>query len=106
MTEALWGVATTAPYGHDGRSINLEEVILRHGGEAAPARNAFAALSFGQQSLIKDFLGILILFPPEDTASNLNLPGEIDPADPEFPTRAHGSIRLPTLFTIAALGAE
>ncbi|MGZ8163649.1 MAG: di-heme oxidoredictase family protein, partial [Methylobacter sp.] len=32
MTEPLWGVATTAPYGHDGRSINLEEVILRHGG--------------------------------------------------------------------------
>ena len=38
MTEPLWGVATTAPYGHDGRSINLREVILRHGGEAqAPA---------------------------------------------------------------------
>ena len=34
MTEPLWGVATTAPYGHDGRSINLREVILRHGGEA------------------------------------------------------------------------
>ncbi|MGH9362237.1 MAG: di-heme oxidoredictase family protein, partial [Thermoanaerobaculia bacterium] len=34
VTEPLWGVATTAPYGHDGRSINLNEVILRHGGEA------------------------------------------------------------------------
>jgi CxxC motif-containing protein (DUF1111 family) len=32
MTAPLWGVATTAPYGHDGRSINLHEVILRHGG--------------------------------------------------------------------------
>ncbi len=106
MTEALWGVATTAPYGHDGRSINLEEMILRHGGEAAAARNAFVALSSAQKNLIKDFLGILILFPPEDTASNLNLPGEIDPNDPEFPTRAHGSIRLPTLFQIAELGPE
>lgn len=33
MTEPLWGVGSTAPYGHDGRSINLREVILRHGGE-------------------------------------------------------------------------
>ena len=40
MTMPLWGVGTTAPYGHDGRSINLTEVILRHGGEAQPARDA------------------------------------------------------------------
>jgi CxxC motif-containing protein (DUF1111 family) len=32
MTTPLWGVGSTSPYGHDGRSINLEEVILRHGG--------------------------------------------------------------------------
>jgi hypothetical protein len=44
MTEPLWGVGSTAPYGHDGRSINLREVILRHGGEAKPQRDAFAAL--------------------------------------------------------------
>jgi Di-haem oxidoreductase, putative peroxidase len=34
MTLPLWGVGNTPPYGHDGRSINLREVILRHGGEA------------------------------------------------------------------------
>ena len=45
MTTPLWGVGTTAPYGHDGRSINLAEVILRHGGEAQAARDAFAALA-------------------------------------------------------------
>src|SRR5262249_35119028 len=28
LTMPLWGVGTTAPYGHDGRSINLMEVIL------------------------------------------------------------------------------
>ena len=42
MTTPLWGVGSTAPYGHDGRSITLEEVILRHGGEAQAARDAFA----------------------------------------------------------------
>lgn len=106
MTEALWGVATTAPYGHDGRSVNLQEIILRHGGEASLQRSRYIELSAAQQNLIKEFLGVLILFPPEDTASNLNVPGDINPADPEFPTRAHGFIRLPTLFTIPELGAE
>jgi hypothetical protein len=106
MTEALWGVGTTAPYGHDGRSINLQEMILRHGGEATAQRNRYTELSASQQNLIKEFLNVLILFPPEDTASNLNVAGDINPADPEFPTRAHGNIRLPTLFTIAQLGAE
>ena len=38
MTEPLWGVGTSPPYGHDGRSINLREVILRHGGEAGIAQ--------------------------------------------------------------------
>ena len=102
ITEALWGVGSTSPYGHDGRSINLNEIILRHGGEALTQRNAYVALSAAQKNLVQEFLNTLILFPPEDTASNLNLPGEINPADPEFPTRAHGNIRLPTLFTIAA----
>ena len=44
MTEPLWGVGTTPPYGHDGRSISLTDVILRHGGEGRDARDAFAAL--------------------------------------------------------------
>jgi hypothetical protein len=95
MTEPLWGVGSSAPYGHDGRSINLMEVILRHGGEAASARNNFARLSTGSQNAIITFLNELVLFPPDDTASNL------DPGDrnaPDFPQRGHGSIRLPELF--------
>jgi len=42
MTLPLWGVGNTPPYGHDGRSINLREVILRHGGEAQAPQEAFA----------------------------------------------------------------
>jgi hypothetical protein len=34
MTTPLWGVGSTSPSGHDGRSISLTEVILRHDGEA------------------------------------------------------------------------
>jgi mono/diheme cytochrome c family protein len=95
MTEPLWGVASTAPYGHDGRSVNLREVILRHGGEAQASRDAFAALPDSPQLQLLDFLGSLVLFPPPDTASNLD-PG--NPAAPNFPQSGHGSISLTPLF--------
>jgi Di-haem oxidoreductase, putative peroxidase len=72
MTTPLWGVGSTSPYGHDGRSINLEEVILRHGGEARAARDAFAQLPDGEQDAVFRFLESLVLFPPDDTASNLH----------------------------------
>ena len=42
LTTPLWGVGNTGPYGHDGRSMNLTDVILRHGGEAQPPRDQFA----------------------------------------------------------------
>ena len=95
ITTPLWGVGTTAPYGHDGRSINLTEVILRHGGEAQRTRDAFAGLSDVQQGHVLDFLNSLVLFPPDDTASNLN-PGDRTTAN--FPQYGHGNIRLPALF--------
>jgi Di-haem oxidoreductase, putative peroxidase len=104
MTEPLWGVATTAPYGHDGRSINLTEVILRHGGEAAASEQAFAALDEREQRHIVDFLSTLVLFPPDDTASTLNpgKPGTFTPQDPS----EHGGISLSVLFQISSEGPE
>jgi hypothetical protein len=95
LTTALWGVGSTPPYGHDGRSMTLTDVILRHGGEAQGARDAFAELSRKEQGLVIAFLNSLILFPPDDTASNLD-PG--DPSTPGFPQFGHGSIRLGVLF--------
>jgi hypothetical protein len=95
LTTALWGVATTGPYGHDGRSVNLTEAILRHGGEAQAARDAFAALPPGSRGELLAFLNSLVLFPPDDTASNLD-PG--DPSEPGFPQFGHGSIKLSVLF--------
>jgi hypothetical protein len=95
LTTPLWGVGTTAPYGHDGRSINLAEVILRHGGEAQAARDAFARLPAERRSAIIDFLNSLVLFPPDDTASTLD-PG--NRGAPGFPQFGHGSIKLSALF--------
>ena len=104
VTEPLWGVGTTAPYGHDGRSINLEEVILRHGGEAAEVRDRFAGLSDSDRRAVLAFLGSLVLFPPDDTASNLN-PGNPLTTDPQDPAE-HVSINLGALFQIPGEGAE
>ena len=95
LTTPLWGVGSTAPYGHDGRSINLMEVILRHGAEAQAARNAFAALSLDQQERLLALLNSLVIFPPDDTASTLD-PG--NPSTFNFPQFGHGSIKLTVLF--------
>ena len=95
ITRPLWGVGSTAPYGHDGRSINLNAVILRHGGEAQAARDAFAALKPNDSAALISFLNSLVLFPPDDTASTLD-PG--DPTQPNFPQFGHGSIKLTILF--------
>ena len=95
LTTPLWGVGTTAPYGHDGRSINLKEVILRHGGEARAAREAFTALSTANQAKVLEFLNSLVIFPPDDTASNLD-PG--NRATDGFPQFGHGSVKLTVLF--------
>ncbi len=95
VTRPLWGVGSTAPYGHDGRSMTLNDVILRHGGEAQTSRDAYAELRSIDHFALQEFLNSLILFPPDDTASNL------DPADPtnaNFPQFGHGSIKLTALF--------
>jgi cytochrome c peroxidase len=104
MTAPLWGVGSKAPYGHDGRSISLEDVILRHGGEAQASKQTFVTLGEDNQRKVLEFLGTLVLFPPDDTASNLN-PGHPGSEDPQNPAD-HGSIALSALFRIASEGGE
>jgi hypothetical protein len=101
MTEPLWGVGDTPPYGHDGRSGNLDDVIRRHGGEAQNARNLYVALPSISQNWILAFLRSLVLFGPDDTASNLR---PTAPSTAGYPQIGHGSIALGALFTTP--GAE
>jgi hypothetical protein len=63
---------------------------MRHGGEAEAARRAFAKLSAEQQSRVIAFLNSLVIFPPDDTASNLD-PGNRNAFN--FPQFGHGSIK-------------
>ncbi|MET0621362.1 MAG: di-heme oxidoredictase family protein [Pyrinomonadaceae bacterium] len=115
LTMALHGVGTTAPYGHDGRSSTLVDVILRHGGEAKDEAQKFADQPREVQNQVVAFLHSLVLFPPDDTPSTLQ---GIDPNcvgltktrdnlchDPlvntshfVYPQCGHGSIKLGVLF--------
>jgi mono/diheme cytochrome c family protein len=56
LTRPLWGLADTAPYLHDGRAPTIEDAILAHGGEAGPARDAFAMLGEGERAALRVFL--------------------------------------------------
>ena len=52
-TPPLWGVASSAPYLHDGRAVTLHDAIVLHGGQATASADQFRKLMpAGQQSLI------------------------------------------------------
>ncbi len=55
-TPPLWGVASTAPYLHDGRAETLAEAIALHDGEALAVRNAYTALSPAERDALIRFL--------------------------------------------------
>ncbi|HEX2658551.1 MAG TPA: di-heme oxidoredictase family protein [Polyangia bacterium] len=99
LTTPLWGVGTSAPYGHDGRSPSLTDVILRHGGEAQAARDRFNCAGTTVQRNVLLYLATLILFPPDDTASTLQ---PITPTATGYPQFGHGALRLSTLFNSPA----
>jgi CxxC motif-containing protein (DUF1111 family) len=55
-TPALWGLRLRRPLLHDGTAATVEDAIGRHGGEAAPARSRFLALSLEQRDALLAFL--------------------------------------------------
>jgi hypothetical protein len=64
-TPPLWGVGSTAPYGHDGANLTLDEVIRRHGGEALQSKRNYVALSATEQRHVTEFLESLVLYSTE-----------------------------------------
>jgi CxxC motif-containing protein (DUF1111 family) len=58
-TAPLWGVSARRTFLHDGRSTRLDDAILRHDGQAKPARDAFATLSQADQQRVLKFLASL-----------------------------------------------
>ena len=61
MTSELWGIASTAPYGHRGDQLTLNEIIRVHGGEGRAARDAYLALTEAERSSLIAYLKTLVI---------------------------------------------
>lgn len=55
-TPALWGLADSAPYLHDGRAISVDAAILAHSGEAKESARRYVHLTDLQRSELMGFL--------------------------------------------------
>jgi di-heme oxidoreductase (putative peroxidase) len=77
-TTPLWGVGHTAPYGHDGASLDLDSVIRRHGGEALPTRVAYAKLAAAERQQILAFLNSLILYQTDQLPCDIDGDGVVE----------------------------
>jgi CxxC motif-containing protein (DUF1111 family) len=58
-TAPLWGLSRRDRFMHDGGSNTIEEAILRHGGDALPARKKFEGLPQSERDALLAFLGSL-----------------------------------------------
>jgi hypothetical protein len=76
-TAPLWGVGSTAPYGHDGASLDLDDVIRRHGGEAAREAERYAKLSEEDRAALLEFLRGLVLYSVDDLPCDIDGDGKI-----------------------------
>ncbi len=56
QTPALWGVADSAPYFHDGGSPTLRRAVERHKGQAVSSLHRFQSLSTDDQQCLIQFL--------------------------------------------------
>ena len=61
MTAELWGIASTAPYGHRGDMTTLDEVILAHGGAGRESREAYLQLDEMARLDVIAFLKTLVI---------------------------------------------
>ncbi|WP_425100865.1 di-heme oxidoredictase family protein [Tropicibacter sp. S64] len=76
-TPPLWGVGSSAPYGHDGRSPTLDHVIRRHGGEAEGMAAAYVGLAEQDRADILAFLNSLVLYQPDQVQVDLDGDGAV-----------------------------
>ncbi len=60
-TTELWGVGSTAPYGHRNDFTTLDGIIQAHGGSARPARDAYLAAANQERDQLIAFLKSLVI---------------------------------------------
>lgn len=76
-TAPLWGAGVTAPYGHDGASLDLDAVIRRHGGEADAQAKAYAMAGEEEREAVLAFLRGLVLYGVDDLPCDVDGDGTI-----------------------------
>ncbi len=64
LTPRLWGVGSTAPYGHRGDFRSLNEIISAHGGEARFSRDAYLACDPPMRESVIAYLRSLVIEAP------------------------------------------
>ncbi|PHS14019.1 MAG: hypothetical protein COA78_06475 [Blastopirellula sp.] len=64
-TPPLWGVASSAPYMHDGRAANLHQAIMLHGGQGRFSREDYLGLPAEDRGYIISYLKTLVAPKPE-----------------------------------------
>ncbi|MEZ5812264.1 MAG: di-heme oxidoredictase family protein [Rhizobiaceae bacterium] len=63
MTAELWGLASTAPYGHRNDHVTIDGIIRAHGGEARDARSGYERADEADRSALIAFLKTLVIEP-------------------------------------------
>jgi hypothetical protein len=76
-TPPLWGVGSTAPYGHDGAALSLEAILRRHGGEAEAVTARYRALRPEEREAVIAFLNSLVLYSTEELPTDVDGDGKI-----------------------------
>jgi hypothetical protein len=76
-TAPLWGVGSSAPYGHDGASLTLDDVIRRHGGEAVESAARYRGAAARDRGALVAFLQSLVLYQSDQVPTDLDGDGKV-----------------------------
>jgi hypothetical protein len=71
-TAPLWGVGSSAPYGHAGQFLTLDAVIRAHGGEAADESARYRQLAAEKRDLLLEYLESLVLYSTDEIPSDID----------------------------------
>lgn len=104
-TAPLWGVGSTAPYGHTGEFQTLDEVIRAHAGAAEHERNIYLSLPDEKRRLLITYLRSLALYQTSELPTKLNYRARLSKASSESITRSEGFdvrvlFRIPPLYKV------
>ncbi|HXO42853.1 MAG TPA: di-heme oxidoredictase family protein [Thermoanaerobaculia bacterium] len=76
-TAPLWGVGSTAPYGHDGHFMTLDEAIGAHGGAAEHEARAYRDLTAAERASLLAYLRSLVLYQTDVIPTDIDGDGKI-----------------------------